>query len=803
MDTLTISPDTLSAAAALTKTSGRVQLLKQAVETSPYAICIERALLVTEYFRNKANDKKPMILRKAEALAYVLKNKTPKIYPYELIVGSTTSKRVAGPLYPELHGLPVMEDLMSFEKRKLNPLQISGKEKIKLVKDVVPYWINKFLAYKSFSKKKDMIKFTIDQLSPKFFLINETGGIGHIIPDYEMIMNKGIKSIVAEANHHLSLLSEQDEKCAFYKAILTVCQGVLDMTANYLSETEMMIIDELDPIRRKELEQIAENLRNVPANPARSFYEALQSMWLLHIAITLEGLDNGISIGRMDQYLYPFYQRDIDAGTLTREQAKELLGCFAVKTSEMIPVFSGKITSSHGGLLSGQSLTIGGMDKDGNDVTNELSYIFLELMDETRMRQPNYHARIDHNSPKAYIDKIMDNLVRGVNSPSVYNDEVIVRSLKKCGMSDEDANAYSTLGCVELCSPGKTFGSTDAALVNVPICLELALNEGKLFGASGMNGCKTKAISEMNSIEDVKEAFKSQLTFQIDRLQSMLTPIELGNRDFHPTPLSSAMIQGCMETAKDVTDGGAIYNFSGVQGVGVTDAGDSLYVINEMVFVKKAYTLDKVVKALKNNFEGEEKMRREFLALPKFGNDNPVADKFSKWVADTFYDVFEGRYNTRGGKFVAGFYSTTTHYSFGLVTGALASGRLKGTTFTSGIAPSNGADKKGPTALFNSVSCIDFERAHNGANVNAKFDTATLKGAHGKKILEALIMTYFKKGGMQAQLNVLDTDMLKDAKLHPDKYPWLIVRVSGYSAYFNDLSPAMKDEIIQRSCLSC
>jgi formate C-acetyltransferase len=279
----------------------------------------------------------------------------------------------------------------------------------------------------------------------------------------------------------------------------------------------------------------------------------------------------------------------------------------------------------------------------------------------------------------------------------------------------------------------------------------------------------------------------------------MLAPIELGNRDYHPTPLTSAMIQGCMGKGVDVTAGGAIYNFSGVQGVGVTDTGDSLYVLNEMVFVRKEYSLERVVKALKNNFTGEEKMRNQFLGLPKFGNDNPVADRYSKWVADAFYDVFEGRYNTRGGRFIAGFYSTTTHYSFGLMSGAMASGRLRGATFTSGIAPTNGADKKGPTALFNSVASIDFERAHNGVNVNAKFDTATLKGAHGKKILEALILTYFKRGGIQAQLNVLDTEMLKDAKLHPDKYPWLIVRVSGYSAYFNDLSPAMKDEIIQRS----
>jgi len=783
--------------------SNRLASLKNAVTSSPYSICIERAVLVTDYFKNKANDHKPMIVRKAEALAHVLKNKSFPIYPNELIVGSTTSKRVAGPLYPELHGLPVMEDLLNFESRKLNPLQITRSEKMKLVRDVVPYWLTRFMAYKAFSKT-ELVKVVVDQLNPKFFLINETGGIGHLIPDYEMLINTGLRGIHENAKRQLNLLRPMDERRPFYEAVGIVCDAVVAMAANYVSEARRLAERETDVERKRELLQIAANLQHVPAHPARNLCEALQSIWLVHTAITLEGLDNGISFGRMDQYLYPFYKRDIEAGTLTPQQAKELLGCLAIKSAEIIPVFSGDITACHGGFLSGQAVTIGGTDKYGNDVTNDLSYIFLDLMDEIRMRQPNYHARIHKGSPKKYVERIMDNLVRGVNSPAVYNDEVIIDCLKKCGYTLEDANAYSTLGCVELNAPGKTFGSTDAALVNVPICLEMALNEGKLFGDRILtSGARTKNIEEFHDINDIKEAFKTQLSFQIDRCQNMLTPIELGNRNYHPTPLSSGMIEGCLDKGIDLTEGGALYNFSGVQGVGITDTGDSLYAINELVFETRKYTLARLVKALKNNFVGEEKLRAEIQSLPRFGNDNPVADSYSKWVTDTFYDVFTGRVNTRGGRFVAGFYSTTTHYSFGLHTGAMASGRLKGMPFTSGIAPSNGADKKGPTALFNSLTSISFDRAHNGVNVNAKFDTATLKGEHGKKILEALLLTYFKKGGMQLQLNVLDTEMLKDAKMHPENYPSLIVRVSGYSAYFNDLSPAMKDEIIERSSLTC
>jgi len=331
----------------------------------------------------------------------------------------------------------------------------------------------------------------------------------------------------------------------------------------------------------------------------------------------------------------------------------------------------------------------------------------------------------------------------------------------------------------------------------------MALNNGKIYGGIQQHGFQTGDPEKFKGIEDVKEAFRKQLQFMIDRLVDVLAPIENGNRKFHPTPLSSAFIEGCIEKGMDVTAGGAVYNFSGVQGVGVSDVGDSLYAINQLVFVKKKYTLSQLIKALKNNFDGNEKMRLEFLNVAKFGNDIPEADAYSTWVANTFYDAFENKENTRGGKFVAGYYSTTTHYSFGKLTGALPSGRKKGMPFASGIAPMNGADKKGPTALLNSITAIDYLRAHNGINVNAKFDTATLKGEHGREILKSLLLTYFKKGGMQIQLNVLDTEMLKDAKLHPEKYPSLIVRVSGYSAYFNDLSDAMKDEIIQRSSLSC
>ncbi len=783
-----------------TKSSTRLTRLKDEVLNYPPSICPERALLVTEFFKKKADRSRPMVVQKAEALAYVLDRKSVNIHDDELIVGTTTSKRVAGPIYPELHGLPVMEDLFSFEGRKVNPLRIGGSEKKKLLKEVVPFWLTRFLAYRAMNGL-DLVKFISDQLTPKFYLINETGGVGHLIPDHERVLHRGLEGIKADIREKLDSIGEDDERRPQYEAMLIACDGVINYAGKFAAKAEQMAGSESDPDRKEELLLIASNLRNAPRNPAGSFHEAVQVVWLLHTAVFLEGLDNGISFGKVGQYLHPFYMKDLVSGRITREKAKELLGCLGIKSSEIIPVFSSKISECHGGFLSGQAITLGGTDRHGNDLTNDLTYMMLELMDEVRLRQPNYHARIHDHSPKAYIDKIMDNLVKGVNSPALYNDRVIIESLRTCGYSVEDAKEYATLGCVELLSAGRTFGSTDAALVNIPICLEMTLNQGRLFGDITRSGVPTKAADDFKDMEEVKEVFRTQLQFVIDRLVKVLAPIEEGNRDFHPTPLTSVLTQGCIEKGQDVTAGGAIYNFSGVQGVGVTDVGDSLYAIDHLVFETGRYRLGELVRALRNNFKDNRRLKAELLNLPKFGNDMAEVDAYSRWVMDTYYDSFNGKVSTRGGQFVAGFYSTTTHYSFGSHTGAMPNGREKGQPFSSGIAPMNGADVQGPTAMFNSITALDFVRAHNGVNVNAKFDTATLKGEHGRMILESLLLTYFKKGGMQVQLNVLDTEMLKEAKEHPEKYPNLLVRVSGYSAYFNDLSPAMKDEIIHRSSL--
>eukprot|EP00362_Geleiidae_sp_MMETSP1317_P001339 CAMPEP_0201282888 /NCGR_PEP_ID=MMETSP1317-20130820/6960_1 /ASSEMBLY_ACC=CAM_ASM_000770 /TAXON_ID=187299 /ORGANISM="Undescribed Undescribed, Strain Undescribed" /LENGTH=473 /DNA_ID=CAMNT_0047597137 /DNA_START=1941 /DNA_END=3362 /DNA_ORIENTATION=+ len=470
--------------------------------------------------------------------------------------------------------------------------------------------------------------------------------------------------------------------------------------------------------------------------------------------------------------------------------------------SEIIPVFSEHLTKFHGGMFNGQVVTVGGMDSSGKDSANELSYIFLEIMDELRMRQPNYHARIHSGSSEDYIDKINNVLISGSNSPALYNDDIIIETMCKHGYDIKDARNYIGVGCVEPACQGKSFSSTDAALFNIPLVLEMALNEGKRFGSMVRSGAETIPVSQMKSMDYVKTAFEQQLTFQINRLISDLQEVEIANRKFHPTPLISMLIEGCIKSGTCSTAGGAAYNFSGIQCVGPVDTGDALYALEKIVFTYKKISLPKLVELLKRNIN-EPEWLAYLKAIEKFGNDNEDVDKWIIYVVDKFVQALENlKKSTRGGRYVAGIYSVTSHEFFGTITGAFPNGRRKGEGFSSGISPANGMDKYGPTALINSVNRLDFTKIANGINLNLKLDSNTLRGKAGREAFKNILKTYFRRGGMQVQINVVDPKVLLEARDNPELHPYLTVRISGYSAYFNDLTPEMKDEIIRRSTIS-
>lgn len=772
--------------------SPRLRALDAAIRAARRTVCIERAVLVTRHFRARPRGT-PLVLEKARALAAVLRGKRVTIYPDELLVGCFSSHRVGGSLYPELHGVAMLEDLFRFERRRTNPFHIDPADRRCLVTEVIPYWAPRMMVLRG-RPLREALAFVADQLSPTFYLVNESGGISHFVPDYARLVTQGTDGMRAAARR-----AEEPEGAHFLDAVRVALDGLDELAYGYAREASRLAEDETSPARRRELQEIAATCVRVPRSPARTLREALQSILFAQIALNLESLDNGVSPGRLDQLLYPFYRADLDAGRLDREGALELLGCFALKLCEIVPVFSERLTRFHGGLFNGQVVVVGGRGRDGEDAANELSMLFLELMDQLRTRQPNYHARVSTGSPPAYRARIAEALASGSASPALYNDEVIVPVVRSRGVREDDALDYANVGCVEPVPAGKSYFSTDAALLNLPLCLELALNQGRRFGGRRRMGAATPSPEGCRSIDDVLELFRVQLEHAVRRLLRDLRAVEEQNARFHPTPLTSALLDGCVESGRDASRGGARYNGSGVQGVGAVDVGDSLAALQAVVFREQRVGLGEVLRACRADFVGADAVRARLVAAPKYGNDDPRADQLVARVMELFAGALAGERNTRGGAYVAGFYSVTAHEAFGSRCGALPSGRRAGEPLSSGLSPSKGAARNGPTAALCSQAALPLALALNGVNFNLELSPVGDAPHDGSRWVEGLVTGGFAAGAMQVQINVLDPKVLLEARDKPGSHPGLLVRVSGYSAYFEDLSPEMQQEVIDRT----
>jgi pyruvate formate-lyase/glycerol dehydratase family glycyl radical enzyme len=776
-----------------TEVSQRFGRIKRELHSTRVSLCAERAILITDYFRHHDNPKEPTIVRRAKALRHLLGHKSVKVFPDELIVGNMGSHRISALIQPELAGIFMSTELLWIDRRKTNPLHMAWGERIKLLLGVYPYWLLRNMPFRAFSPHyRQFLRFALEQMDATYYLINEAGGIGHFLPNYDKMLRLGVKGY---------LESIEGKQGDLYQAVRIACEGLVDFAHRFAQEAERLAADEKDPVRAVELREVARICHKVPYNPAETFHEALQSLWLTHMAINLEGLNSAISFGRIDQYLYPYYRSDLERGRITRDAARELLLCFSAKCTEHIFLLSEKVSQYHGGYLVVQAAIVGGMGRDGKDAVNDLTYLFLDVMEEAGLRDPNYQARVHAGSPQKYLERVAEVARRGNAVPALFGDEAAIASLKAHNYPLEEARDYGVVGCVELALPGKSFFSTDAGLFNLPLCLELALNQGKRFGSRRRIGMATQEPTTFTSIEQVTGAFQTQVEYMVGRMVSDLQVVERGNRDYHPTPLSSMLVNGCLESGKDVTAGGALYNSSGIQGVGVADVADSLAALDYVVFQRRKYTMPQVLGALRTDFGTAPEIHAELSQAPKYGNDHQSPDHYADLVARIFHDALAKHVNTRGGPYVPGFYSVTCHIAFGKKVGALPSGRRAGEPFAASLGPSNGRDRSGPTALLKSVARVDSRLSPNGYALNLRFDPATLAGDEGVNVLVGLVKGFFGYGGMEMQLNVLDPEMLEDARLHPGKYPELVVRVSGYCAYFDDLPDAAKLEIISRTRL--
>jgi len=688
-----------------------------------------------------------------------------------------------------------------FQRRKEFSYTID-KDTKRALKNILPYWRGKTIQEKVSKMLPESTRKILEMQHPVISAnIHLTGGIGHVLPNYSKILRYGLIYIKKEINKSEKMLNlyktESIRKLQFFQAVKIVCDGVINFAKRYSCLALELAQSEKDTKRKEELIKISKICEKVPAYPATNFYEALQSFWFIHLITEIEADGRAVSPGRFDQYIYPYYSKAINGNELTKEFAQELVDSVWIKFNEVQHLANvqpkGKYCS---GFTMSQNIVLGGQTCDGKDGTNDFSYICLNAEKHIRFPQPSLSIRIYNNSPSEFLEKSIELIKLGGGKPAIFNDKAIITSLLKDGVSLEDARDYGIVGCVEP-APSNSFGWTNAAMFNLAKCLELALNDGKDI----LSGERVNHIGrKISSFMDIWENFKKQIEFFASHMVIILNTIDLAHKENLPLPFLSLLIDNCLERGKDLTEGGATYNYIGPQGVGLADVADSLSALKKLVFEEKIINFSELRSILKNNFRGNERIRQLLInKAPKYGNDEEYVDEIAGAIAK-FYCLEVRKYsNPRGGKYRPGLYSVGGHVPLGQAVGALPNGKRANGGLTDGISPVHGCDKKGPTAIIKSASKIDHSLASNGTNLNPKLHPTCLKNQEDISKLISLLRTFVNLKDMHIQFNVVTNDMLRDAQKNPEKYRGLLIRVSGYSAFFVELNRELQEDIILRT----
>ena len=782
----------------------RTEFLNTRMRTVTPRICVERARLVTESYRRTEGE--PYILRRAKSLRYLLEHMTIFIDDEELIVGNHASGPRCAPIFPEF-GLFDQKELDLMPVRKVDTLQISDEDKEDLLNDIFPYWKSIATGERAVHYFSPELLKILDSPYRVFNPLSRTrSGHGHYLPDVRKVLRKGFVFIEQEVHSHLAQLDFCDpdyaEKLQFYQAALICIEGVKTFQNRYADLAEEMAKTCGDPRRRQELLMIAANCRRVPYESARTYFEAVQSFWFVILIDYCGQNGSSISGGRIDQILRPYYERELRDGTLTREDAREILECLWIKHSDIIKAGTYSSVRNNGGFSTANNIVLGGLNENGEDAVCDLTYVCLDAEESVFNSEPNTSIRLSRKNPDAYARRVIEILVKkeGGKMP-FFNDDLIIDGLMRDGLTRDEALDYAIVGCVEPTGYGNTMGSTNAGMFNLAKCLELALFDG-VCQMSGMQmGPKTGMLTDFTSFEQLQKAYQTQMEYFVSMMICSLNCTEKLIGDYGPHIFSSLLLDGCIEHGRDCTRGGAKYNYIGIQGVGTADVADSLNAIRQLVFEKKQITAQELLDALRDNFEGKETLRQLLLkGVPKYGNDMEEVDETAAWAAGLYCNYVHGKPTVRGGFFRPGLFCLSSNTPLGRQVGALPSGRLAGTPLgDGGISPKHDMDTHGPTAAVKSVARIPQALAINGVNYNMKFLPAILRTDENRQNLVALIRAYFSLGGMHIQFNILTKETLLRAQLHPEQYRSLVVRVAGYSAFFIDLDKDIQDEIISRT----
>ncbi|MEG0056226.1 formate C-acetyltransferase [Hafnia sp.] len=760
--------------------TARIERLKAAMFANPREISLERALLYT--VSHQQTEGEATILRRAKTTAHILDHVEISIRADELIAGNRTVKPRAGIVSPEMDPYWLLKELEQFPTRPQDRFEISNEDKQIYREQLFPYWEKRSMKDFINEQMTDEVKTAV---KTQIFSINQTDkGQGHIIIDYPRLLKNGLGQLVGE----MRSLTAQHPDNAFYQAALLLLEASQRHILRYSALAQEMSFACSDALRREELANIAEISRTIATERPRGFYQACQLFWYMNIILQYESNASSLSLGRFDQYMLPFYQTSLQQGE-EPQFLQELLESLWIKCNDIVLLRSTSSARYFAGFPTGYTILLGGLTETGRSAVNPLSFLCLDAYQNTQLPQPNLGVRVNELIDRPFLLKTAETIRIGTGIPQIFNDEVVVPAFLNRGVSLEDARDYSVVGCVELSIPGKTYGLHDIAMFNLLKVMEIVLLENE--GNANL------------SYDDLLEQIRHKICHYVKLMAQGSNICDIGHRDWAPVPLLSSFISDCLHNGKDITEGGARYNFSGVQGIGIANLSDSLHALKGIVFDQQRLSFDELIATLKANFatpEGEQIRARLINRFEKYGNDIDVVDNISADLLRFYCKEVETYRNPRGGQFTPGSYTVSAHVPLGAVVGATPDGRYAGEQLADGgLSPMLGQDTQGPTAVLKSVSKLDNYLLSNGTLLNVKFTPSTLEGQSGLNKLADFLGAFTKLKLQHIQFNVVNAETLRAAQAKPQDYAGLVVRVAGYSAFFVELSKEIQDDIIRRT----
>ena len=771
----------------------RITLLKEKMLNEPRYVSIEQARIITRIYQE--NESLSIPKKRALSLKAALEELEIGVEKEELIVGNRTKGVRYGVVFPESGCSWVNKEFETLPTRPQDKFRIK-KEDVKEFKEIIyPYWQDRSL--------EDVIKENygeeINAIAKVVKINQKDHAQGHICPDTKTWLELGPKGLMTKAYEKLKNCDENQKE--FYECTIIVLEGVCHFMMRY-HDYILTMLESLEDDNKKSLQRVAVICANLASRPAQSFHEAVQSLWFLFVILHMESNASSFSPGRMDQYLYPYYQKDIEKGIISKQEALEILECLWLKFNQIVYLRNQHSAKYFAGFPIGFNIAIGGIDENGCDIYNELSLLLLKAQYHLGLPQPNLSVRLNKNSSHELIQEAIKVVAKGSGMPQFFNDEAIVNSMiKDLGIEEKDARNYAIVGCVELTTHGNNLGWSDAAMFNLNKALELTMNHGKCLLTNEPIGLDLGSIETYESFEDLENAFQKQIDYFIEKMMKAEIVVEKAHQDCLPTAFLSTVIDSCLEKGVDVTRGGAKYNLSGIQMIQIANLADSLAAIKVLVYDEKMITRHELLEALQADFKGYEIIQTMLLnKVPKYGNDVKWVDELGAKWAGYFRERMKDYTNYRGGLYHTGMYTVSAHVPMGENVGASPDGRNALTPLADGgMSPVYGRDMAGPTAVLKSVSRMKDSYTTNGGLLNMKFLPEFFKAETGMMKFENFLRAFVDLKIPHIQFNVVRREDLLDAKLHPEQHRSLTIRVAGYTAYFVELAGKLQDEIIERT----